>query len=154
MWYKKLISHEYVTCYAQTELAHGSDVSSIGTTATYDITSESFVINTPDDISMKWWPGDMYMNSNHAIVMAKLIINGKSKGVQAFFVQIRSLEDHSVMPGIELGELGAKMAMPPKDQGFLKFNNVSIPRFNMFSRICQVEKDGTFQMTGDPRVLY
>jgi len=76
--------------------------------------------------------------------MAKLIINGKQRGVQAFLVQIRSLKDHSVMPGIELGDLGSKMGMTPKDNGYMIFNQVKVPRFNMFSRVCQVEKDGTF----------
>jgi acyl-CoA oxidase len=40
------------------------------------------------------------------------------------------------MPGIELGDLGSKIGMTSKDNGFMRFKNVKIPRFNMFSRIC------------------
>jgi len=36
-----------VGCYCQTELAHGSDVQSLMTTATYDRGTETFIINTP-----------------------------------------------------------------------------------------------------------
>ncbi len=58
------------------------------------------------------------------------------------------------MPGIELGDLGSKIGMTSKDNGFMRFKNVKIPRFNMFSRICQVERDGTFTVNGDPRLVY
>ena len=37
--------------------------------------------------------------STHAIVMARLITGGKDYGIHAFFVQIRSLKDHSALPG-------------------------------------------------------
>jgi hypothetical protein len=37
--------------------------------------------------------------STHAIIMARLITGGKDYGIHAFIVQIRSLEDHSVLPG-------------------------------------------------------
>jgi len=36
---------------------------------------------------------------NYAIVMAKLIIDGKDYGVQGFVVQLRSLKDHKSLPG-------------------------------------------------------
>ncbi len=77
IWYPKFVSYEIVTCYAQTELGHGSDVSGIETTATYEVESESFILNTPTKTATKWWSGDNAKFSNFAIVMAKLIINGK-----------------------------------------------------------------------------
>ncbi len=39
IWYPKFVNYEIVTCYAQTELGHGSDVSGIETTATYEVAS-------------------------------------------------------------------------------------------------------------------
>jgi acyl-CoA oxidase len=41
---------------------------------------------------------------NHAVVMAKLIIDGNDHGIQAFVVQLRSLEDHKTLPGKILNE--------------------------------------------------
>ena len=37
--------------------------------------------------------------SNYAIVMCKLMIDGKEYGIHAFIVQLRSLENHRVVPG-------------------------------------------------------
>ena len=73
-------------CYAQTELGHGSNVPGIETTATFDKATQEFVINTPSITATKFWPGDMSKMSNHAVVFAKLIIDGKAYGVHAFMV--------------------------------------------------------------------
>lgn len=35
------------SCYAQTEIGHGSDVQNLGTLATYDSKSDEFIIHTP-----------------------------------------------------------------------------------------------------------
>jgi hypothetical protein len=37
--------------------------------------------------------------TNHCVVMAQLYTQGKCHGIHTFMVQIRSMEDHSVMPG-------------------------------------------------------
>jgi acyl-CoA oxidase len=42
--------------------------------------------------------------SNFATVMAKLIIDDKDHGIHGFVVQLRSLEDHKVLPGLEIGK--------------------------------------------------
>lgn len=55
-------------------MGHGSDVSGIETTATFDQSKDEFVICTPTITSTKWWPGDMGRFANHALVFARLII--------------------------------------------------------------------------------
>ena len=35
----------------------------------------------------------------HAIILAQLVIDGERHGMHPFMVQLRSLEDHSPMPG-------------------------------------------------------
>lgn len=37
--------------------------------------------------------------SNHAVVMAHLIIDGKNHGMHAFMVQLRDTDTHEPMPG-------------------------------------------------------
>ena len=37
--------------------------------------------------------------STHAVVVAKLITKGKDHGIHHFVVQLRSLEDHTPLPG-------------------------------------------------------
>ena len=37
--------------------------------------------------------------SNHVVLMAQLIIKGKSYGLHPFIVQIRDMDNHEPMPG-------------------------------------------------------
>lgn len=141
-------------CYAQTEMGHGSNVAGLETTATLDKSTDEFVIHTPVISAVKMWPGDMGLNSTHAIVFAQLIIDGNKFGVQPFMVQIRSLEDHSLMPGVEAGDLGPKIAYGSKDNGYLILNQVRVPRTDMLMRFVNVSREGEFEITGDIRVLY
>ena len=80
-------------CYAQTELGHGSNVAELETTATFDSKTDEFVVHSPTLTSTKYWPGGMGLWASHALVMARCIVSGKTYGVQAFLVQIRSNKD-------------------------------------------------------------
>ena len=57
-------------CYAQTEMGHGTNVAGLETTATFDSSTDEFVIHTPSLSATKWWPGDLALFSTHAIVFA------------------------------------------------------------------------------------
>lgn len=72
--------------------------------------------------------------------MAQLKIKGKSYGMQPFIVQIRDEETHMPMPGVKVGEIGAKLAFNTVNNGFLGFDNVRIPRRHMLMRFSQVSK--------------
>jgi acyl-CoA oxidase len=41
--------------------------------------------------------------------MARLITAGKDYGPHAFVVPIRSMEDHTLLPGVMAGDIGPKM---------------------------------------------
>lgn len=43
--------------YAQTELGHGTFIRGLETTATYDSSTEEFILHSPTITSYKWWPG-------------------------------------------------------------------------------------------------
>lgn len=141
-------------CYAQTELGHGSNVAGLETTATYDKERDEFIINTPNISASKFWPGEMGKSASVAAVYAKLIINGKSYGVHAFFVPLRDPKTWEHLPGIESGDIGPKFGYNSKDNGYLIFRNVRIPRENLFKRYAEVDKEGNFKVKGDLRVLY
>jgi acyl-CoA oxidase len=85
-WLPQVLSLKMTGAYAQTELGHGSFVPGIETTATFDKNTQEFVINTPTISATKFWPGDLSKLSNHAIVFAKLIIDGQAYGVHSFLV--------------------------------------------------------------------
>jgi acyl-CoA oxidase len=73
----------------------------------------------------------MGLHANHCVLYAQLIIEGKSYGVQPFFVQIRSRETHLPLPGFELGDIGPKLGYSSKDNGYMRIDNVRIPRENL-----------------------
>ena len=67
-------------------MGHGSDVSNLETTATFDEKTDEFIIHTPNLKAAKWWPGLLGCFATHAAVFAKLIIDDNSYGVMPFIV--------------------------------------------------------------------
>lgn len=122
----------------------------IETTATYDRMSEEFIINTPNEGATKWWIGNAAVHGKFASVFAQLRLPSpdshidKDMGVHAFIVPIRSMEDHSVLPGIEIRDCGYKVGLNGVDNGALRFHNVRIPRDNLLNRFGDVSKDGEY----------
>lgn len=141
-------------CYAQTELGHGSNVSALETTATFDETTDEFILNTPSITAFKFWPGELGKFATHAVVFARLIINEKDYGVQSFMLQIRDTETHHLLPGIIAGDIGPKYGFGMKDNGYMAMNHIRIPRFNMLSQYAEVDKKGNFKPKGNLKILY
>lgn len=69
--------------------------------------------------------------ANHAVVQAKLIINGKDYGSHPFLVPLRSLKDHTPLPGVVIKDQGPKQGAISMDNGYARFNHVRIPRTNV-----------------------
>ena len=153
-WLPLAIPINITGTYAQTELGHGTNVGGLETTATYDKKTEEFIIHSPTVTSTKWWPGGLGKTSTHCVLMAQLVIDGKHYGVHAFFVQLRSLEDHKPLPGIEIGDIGPKMGYQAVDNGYLRFNQFRIPRFNMLARYAQVSADGVYSKPPHDKLSY
>ncbi|KAF8889619.1 acyl-CoA dehydrogenase/oxidase [Infundibulicybe gibba] len=109
--------------YCQTELGHGTFFRGLETTATFDASSDEFVLHSPTLTSTKYWPGGLGLSCSHAIVMARLIARGTDHGVHPFMVQLRSLDDYRPLPGIELGDVGLKMGLNGTDNGYAIFNH-------------------------------
>ncbi|XP_051137037.1 peroxisomal acyl-coenzyme A oxidase 1-like isoform X2 [Andrographis paniculata] len=152
-WLPLAYKMQIIGCYAQTELGHGSNVQGLETTATFDPTTDEFVIHSPTLTSCKWWPGGLGKVSTHAVVYARLITDGKDHGVHGFIVQLRSLEDHKPLPRITLGDIGMKFgngAYNTMDNGVLRFDHVRIPRNQMLMRVSQVTREGKYKRSDVP----
>lgn len=54
------------------------------------------------------------------------------------------MEDHSVLPGIEIRDCGYKVGLNGVDNGALRFRNVRIPRDNLLNRFGDVSRDGEY----------
>jgi len=124
------------------------------TTCHYDVNTQEFVLNTPTVTATKWWPGALGKTSTHCVVMAKLYTQGKYCGIQPFVLQLRSLEDHKPLPGITVGDIGPKFGYEANDNGFLRLNNVRIPRENMLMKYAQVAPDGTYTKPPAAKLTY
>lgn len=57
-----------------------------------------------------------------------------------FIVPIRDTKTHAPLPGISIGDIGPKLATNAKDNGYLKFDNVRIPRMNMLMKYSTVSR--------------
>ena len=73
-WVPKALNLKILGCYAQTELGHGTNVAGLETTATFDKSTDEFIIHTPSISATKWWPGEMGGFTNYALVYANVII--------------------------------------------------------------------------------
>ena len=143
-----------ITAYAQTELAHGSDVQELMTTATFDEKTGEFVINTPCLEAYKWWPGDLGVVANWVFLFAQVIVKGEKKGVFPLFVQIRDMKTHKVLPGLEVGDIGPKFGYSSKDNGFMAFTNYRVPRKSLLGKYVSVGKNGDWKTRGNLKMLY
>ncbi|KAF8934573.1 hypothetical protein BGZ58_005615 [Dissophora ornata] len=126
--------YEIIGCYAQTELGHGSNVQGIETTSTYIPETDEFEIHTPYLTASKWWIGGLGKAANHAVVMARLMTAGKDHGPHAFVVPIRSMEDHTLLPGVMAGDIGPKMGYNTTDNGCMWFDHYRVPRISLLAK--------------------
>ncbi|TPX56083.1 acyl-CoA oxidase [Powellomyces hirtus] len=131
-----------VGCFAMTEIGHGSNVAGLETTATYDQASDEFVIHTPTLTATKWWIGGAAQTATHSVVFAQMIINGKNYGVKNFIVQLRDTTTFENLPGIVIGDIGAKMGRHGTDNGYIQFTHVRIPRSHMLMKHTKVNRRG------------
>lgn len=129
--------------FAMTEIGHGSDVASIGTTATYDPDTEEFVIHTPFRAAWKEFIGNAGKDGTAAVVFAQLITQGVNHGVHAFYVPLRD-ETGAFLPGVGGEDDGLKGGLNGIDNGQLHFTNVRIPRENLLNRYGDVAVDGAY----------
>lgn len=94
--------------------------------------------------------------ATHALVQANLTINSKPYGPHVFIVPVRSSTDLSPLPNISIGDIGSKSfgGFASIDNGFVRFNQVRIPRKNMLQRHSQVEKGGKYVHAQQERMSY
>src|SRR5690606_28129249 len=65
-WLPDAISMKVPGAFAMTEIGHGSDVASIGTTATYDPATKEFVIDTPFRAATKDYLGNAALHAQRS----------------------------------------------------------------------------------------
>jgi acyl-CoA oxidase len=140
---KALKLQEYGS-FSMTELGHGSNVSGVETTATFDPQTREFVLNSPTVTSVKWWIGAMANTCNMTVCFAQLVLNGQSQGVHVFLVRVRD-EQHNPVQGVTIGDCGPKAGLAGVDNGFVFFNNLRVPYDNLLDRMSWITPEGKFK---------
>ena len=143
-----------IGCFAMTEMGHGSYLQGLETTATYDRTTQEFIVHSPTITSTKWWIGLAGQTATHAAVFAKLILDGKDVGIQTFIVPVRSPQTGLAVEDVEVGDMGSKMGRNGLDNGWIRFNHKRIPRENMLCRWAQVSAEGVFTPPPSKQISY
>jgi acyl-CoA oxidase len=130
-----------IGCFALTEIGYGSNAISIETTSTYDPTSQTFELHTPNIKACKFWVSGN--KPTHGVIFAKLITPAGDQGIQPFFTRLRA-EDGSLLPGVEELDLGAVSGPNGVGSNLLRFTRFRIPLDSLMDRYASVSPDGTF----------
>ncbi|CAK9820508.1 Peroxisomal acyl-coenzyme A oxidase 3 [Anthophora plagiata] len=142
---EKIQNGQYTCCFALTEISHGTNAKGLRTTATYDVKSKKFILHTPDFEAAKCWSGGLGKTATHALIFAQLITPDKENhGLHTFIVPIRNLDNHMPYQGVNIGDMGEKIALNGVDNGFMIFNNYSIPRTCLLNRTADVTENGNY----------
>ncbi|KAF9048370.1 acyl-CoA oxidase [Hymenopellis radicata] len=156
--YSSLAAHYGIFgCYLQTELGHGSNVAGLETTATFVPETQEFEIHSPTLTSSKWWIGALGRIATHGVLQAKLILpGGTDAGPHLFFIQLRDMDNHQLLPGISAGDIGPKAmaGYASVDNGYARFNHVRIPKDNMLSKFAGVTPDGKYVRPPHAKMSY
>ncbi|MEU4953057.1 acyl-CoA dehydrogenase family protein [Streptomyces lavendulae] len=142
-----LITGELMGSFAMTETGHGSNVQALGTVATYDSATGEFVITTPDDDARKDYIGNAARHAELAVVFAQLEVDGRSQGVHAFVVPLRT--GGRTAPGIRIEDDGRKMGLNGVDNGRIWFDGVRVPREALLNRFADVTPEGRYESAID-----
>jgi len=140
---ERLITGELMGAFAMTETGHGSNVQAIGTSATYDSTTEEFLLETPDEASRKDYIGNAGLHAHAAAVFAQLQVDGVDQGVHAFVVPLRD-EKGRTLSGIRIEDCGPKIGLNGVDNGRIWFDGVRVPRDALLNRYADVTEAGEY----------
>eukprot|EP00128_Syssomonas_multiformis_P005568 Colp12_sorted_trinity150504_noHs@34804 len=134
---KDMQSKGLLGCFSLTEkLAGVNSGLVVNTTATYDPATEQFIINTPNEGARKNWISQGLV-ADKTVVVADLLLSGKSYGPHAFFIDLR--RNGEVVPGVEHGDMGKKTVGNDLDNAWIAFHNVAVPKNTLLSRYADIE---------------
>ena len=118
----------------------------VQTTAEWRPENGQFLLRTPHDGACKNWISQG-LTATKAVVMADLIVNGKSKGPHAFLIDLRDASGRPT-PGIVLGDMGEKTTGNDLDNAHIRFEDKWIGRTTLLDRHCDVTDAGEYVHRG------
>lgn len=123
-------------CFSLTEKFAGVNSGLVvNTTADYDETNDSFILNTPQHGAKKNWISQGLV-ADKTTVVANLRINGKSYGPHAFMMSLR--ENSVPVTGVTHGDMGKKTIGNDLDNAWIAFDNVRLPKSSLLNRYADI----------------
>lgn len=138
-----------IGCFGLTELGYGNNAVEMETTATYDVKSQEWIINSPSTLSQKYWITNSAVDARWCVVFAQTLVPGPNgqgtvnQGIHGFLVPIRN-KQHAVCAGVRLEDMGHKLGLNGVDNGKLSFDHVRVPREALLNATSDVSPSGEF----------
>mmetsp|Transcript_125727 Transcript_125727/g.367381 ORF Transcript_125727/g.367381 Transcript_125727/m.367381 type:complete len:466 (+) Transcript_125727:92-1489(+) len=125
-------------CFCLTErLAGVNSGLVVNTTAEWDEGRQMFLLDCPDEGSKKNWISQG-LTADLAVVVATLLVKGKSYGPHAFVMEMR--RNGELVPGVTVEDMGNKTIGNDLDNARVSFSKVWVPRSALLDRYAGIEK--------------
>jgi acyl-CoA oxidase len=133
-------------CFGLTEkLAGVQSGLVVQTTAEWNPSTQTFVMNTPHPGAQKNWISQGY-TADKAVVMADLRVGGKSVGPHAFLVDFRSNGD--ILAGVTVGDMGRKTTGNDLDNAWINFEQVHVAKASLLNRYAFIDENDQYVKVG------
>mmetsp|Transcript_34441 Transcript_34441/g.60402 ORF Transcript_34441/g.60402 Transcript_34441/m.60402 type:complete len:606 (-) Transcript_34441:24-1841(-) len=136
-----VLSLKIVGSFALSEIGYGSNAINLKTTATYDPTTLTFDLHTPNKDACKFYVATY--KPTHGVIFANLITKQGNQGIHAFFTPLRN-EDGSLLPGFEELDLGDVSGPGGTGTYLFRFTHFKMPLESLMNRFSDLDADGTF----------
>jgi acyl-CoA oxidase len=133
-----------IGCFALTEVGFGNNAVEMETTAVYNKEDDTITINSPTELSHKYWITNGALHAQHCVVFAQLNVDGEWHGVHAILCQIRDGNAGPVKPGVTINDMGHRMGVNGVDNALLSFDNVKVPRTALLNKYSDIDENGKF----------
>ncbi|GAX79521.1 hypothetical protein CEUSTIGMA_g6962.t1 [Chlamydomonas eustigma] len=141
---KDMQSKGQLGCFALTEkLAGVNSGLVVETTCTWDPASHTFELHTPYPGAAKNWISQGCV-AEYGVVMANLVLSGKSFGPHAFVMQLRDPSTSLMTPGVNIMDMGAKTIGNDLDNAAIVFNRVRLPKSALLNRFADIDETGRY----------
>lgn len=136
---------ERVYAFAVTEIGRGTNLLSVGTEVRYRHEDRSLRVTTPSDDAAKYWIGNSLFSATHAMVLARLVVDGTDEGHHWFRIPLRPAEGAPPFPGVRIRHAGPKGGLTGNQTGMIHFDRYRIEPDALLSAWARIDGSGTYR---------